>query len=105
MVRIGTIKIPLAMPSMPPNALAATETANSHNIKAPSISVSPAFGSRSARKPRHETDLVATGVEFLVIDRHVFGGGRNAFDHEYSSSFASTHDCRHRRVIRESFPS
>jgi hypothetical protein len=33
-VRIGTIKIPLAIPSIPPNALAATDTANSHNMKA-----------------------------------------------------------------------
>src|SRR5260370_24547412 len=91
------------MPSIPPNALAATETENSHNIKAPSISVSPAFGSRSARKPRHETDLVATVVEFLVIDRHVFGGVRSALDQEYRAAFANTQGCRPRRVSRDSF--
>jgi hypothetical protein len=30
-VRIGTMKMPLAIPSMPPKALAATDTANSHS--------------------------------------------------------------------------
>src|SRR5882672_10677013 len=102
-VRMGTIKIPLAMPSMPPNALAATETAKSHNMKAVSISVSSASGSRSAREPGHETDLVATVVEFLVIDRRMFGGVRNALDQEYWAAFANTQGSRHRRVSRDSF--
>jgi hypothetical protein len=79
-VRMGTIKIPLAMPSMPPNALATTETANSHNMKPLSISMGSASCSRPARKPGHETDLVALVIEFLVIDWRVIGGVRSALD-------------------------
>src|SRR5215468_3603418 len=32
-VRTGTMKIPLAIPSIPPSALVAIETANSHRLK------------------------------------------------------------------------
>ena len=47
------------MPSMPPSALAAIETANSHKLKPPAISADSAFRSRSTREPGYETDLVA----------------------------------------------
>src|SRR6266481_3658413 len=94
-VSMGTIKIPLAMPSMPPNALAATETANSHNMKAASISMSPAFGSRSAREPGHEPDLVATIMEFLVVNGRVIGGVRSALYQEYRAALCDSEGFRH----------
>src|SRR4029077_12440389 len=100
-VRMGTIKIPLAIPSIPPNALAPTDTANSHNMKAQSISLRSSSG--PAREPGHETDLVATVVEFLVVDRRVFGGVGSALDQEYRAAFANTQGSRHGRVSRDSF--
>jgi hypothetical protein len=87
---MGTIKIPLAMPSMPPNALATTETANSHNMKPLSISVGFASGSRPAGQPGHEADLVAPVIEFLVIDGRVFGGVRSALYQEYRAACTNT---------------
>src|SRR5258708_6591112 len=93
-VKMGTIKIPLAMPSMPPSALAATETANSHSVKPVSISVSSAFGSRPARQPGHEADLVAAVIQFFVIDGLVFDGVRSALDQEYRTAGATTEGAR-----------
>src|SRR5437879_2242347 len=100
-VSIGTIKIPLAMPSMPPSALAAIETANSHNIKPLSISVRSC--SRSAREAGHETDLVATVIEFFVIDGVTPAGVRSAFYQEYRAAGNNTEGSRYCRVSRYSF--
>lgn len=65
-------KIPLAIPSIPPNALAPIDIVNSHNMKAQSISLRSSSG--PAREPGHETDLVTTVIEFLVVDGRVTGG-------------------------------
>src|SRR5258708_5587381 len=102
-VRMGTIKIPPAIPSIPPSALAATETANSHNMKPLSISVTFASWPRPARQPRHETDLVATVIQFLVVDGLVFGGVRSALYQEYRAAYADTEGPGDRRVSRYGF--
>ena len=44
----------------------------SHNMKAQSISLRSSSG--PAREPGHETDLVATIMEFLVVNGRVIGG-------------------------------
>src|SRR5262245_46200498 len=61
----GTMKIPLAMPSIPPRALAPSEAANSHK---PNVPISPPLLA-SPGQAGHEPDLVAPVIEFFVIDR------------------------------------
>src|SRR5580704_14341547 len=89
-VRRGTMKIPPAMPSVPPRALAAMETANSHKLKLPAISADSAFRSRPAREPGYETDLVASVMEFFIIDGLMSGGVRSALDQEYRAARNNT---------------
>src|SRR5262245_14909538 len=101
-VRMGTMKIPPAMPSMPPRALAATEIANSHKLRLPSISADCASRSRTARKAGYGTDVVPTVMEFLVIDGPVSGGVRRALDQEYGAAHTNTKGSRHCRVGRYS---
>ena len=85
MVRMGTIKMPLAMPSMPPSALAPSDTAKSHKREprfqracAPSVG---AFGVRR-REARNELDLVAAVVQLFIVDRTVFVAIRGSLDQE-----------------------
>src|ERR1700733_888531 len=94
----GTMKIPLAMPSMPPSALAAIETANSHKLKLPAISADSAFRSRSAREPGYEADLVASVIEFFVIDRLTPVGVRSALYQEYRAAGNDTEGSRYCRI-------
>ena len=53
-VRIGTMKMPLAMPSMPPRALAPSETAKSHKPK-PGVHFSLPSFDRGARRVTNRT--------------------------------------------------
>src|SRR5260370_6346036 len=94
-VRMGTIKAPLARPSMPPSALAAIETANSHKLKPPAISADSAFRSRPAREPGYETDLVASVIEFFVIHGLTPGGVRSAFYQKYRAADSNTEGSRY----------
>src|SRR5882757_3470853 len=102
-VRRGTMKIPPAMPSMPPSALAAIETANSHKLKLPAISADPAFRLRPAREPGHEADLVAPVIEFFVIDGLMPAGVRSALYQEYRAAGSNTEGSRYCRVSRYGF--
>src|ERR1700683_1814763 len=101
--RRAKIKTPPAMPSMPPSALAALETANSHKLKPPAISADSVFRSRSAREPGYETDLVAPVIEFFVIDGLTPGGVRSAFYQEYRAAGNNTEGSRYCRVRRYRF--
>src|ERR1700744_1516845 len=81
MVRTGTIKMPLAIPSIPPSALAPSDTAKSHSVKLISIGVSRASAAfAAAGKPRHEPDLIAAVMQLFVVDRLMSGTVRGAFD-------------------------
>src|SRR5882672_9522653 len=102
-VRMGTMKIPPAMPSMPPSALAAIETANSHKLKPPAISADSAFPSRYAPEPGYETDLVASIIEFFVIDGLTPGGVRSALDQKYRAAGSNTEGSRYGCVSRYGF--
>src|SRR6266478_7047350 len=102
-VRMGTMKIPPAMPSMPPSALAAIETANSHKLKPPAISAVPDFRSRPAREPGYEADLVAAVIEFLVIDGLKPGGVGSALYQEYRAAGNNAEGSRYCRVRRYGF--
>src|SRR6266404_4968032 len=68
---MGTIKIPPAIPSIPPSALAPNDTANSH-IANP-LFISSISGSQpcccTPGQSSHEPDLIATVIQFFVIDR------------------------------------
>src|SRR5579862_4969167 len=102
-VRRGTMKIPPAMPSMPPSALAAMETANSHKLKLPAISADSTFGSRSACEPGYEADLVAPVIEFFVIDGLMPAGVRSALYQEYRAAGTNAEGPRYCRVSRYGF--
>jgi hypothetical protein len=91
------------MPSIPPIALAAIETANSHKLKLPAISADSAFGSRPAREPGYEADLVAPVIQFFVIDGLAPGGVRSALDQEYRAARDNTEGSRDCRVSRYGF--
>src|SRR5215469_8457920 len=103
MVRRGTMKIPLAMPSMPPSALAAMETANSHKLKLPAMSADSALGSRPACEAGYEADMVASVIEFFVIDGLAPGGVRSALYQEYRAAGDNTEGSRYCRVSRYGF--
>src|SRR5262249_39517939 len=84
-VRTGTTKIPLAMPSMPPRALAPSETANSHKPNPGPISL-PLLP--SPRQAGHEPDHVAPVIELFVIDRLVpCAVGGSLDQEEWAASF------------------
>src|SRR5690348_15722444 len=102
-VRRGTMKIPPAMPSMPPSALAAMETANSHKLKLPAISRSSAFRLWSACEPGYEADLVASVIEFFVIDGMTPAGVRSALYQENRAAGSNTEGSRYGRVSRYGF--
>lgn len=85
-----TNKIPLAMPSMPPSAIAAIEIVTSHKLKLPSISAGCASCPRMARKPGYEPDVVPSVMEFFVIDGLARGGVRRALYQEYRAACSDT---------------
>src|SRR6266481_6327272 len=91
-VRIGTTKIPLAMPSMPPRALAPSETANSHKPNEESISLRflPSPGQAG-----HEPDQVAPVIEFFVIDRLVSRDVGRSLDQEERAPGLDAESFRH----------
>src|ERR1700722_14081273 len=93
----------LVVPSMPPSALAAIETANSHKLELPVISADTAFRSRSAREPGYEADLVTSVIEFFVIDGLMPAGVRSALYQEYRAAGNNTEGSRYCRVSRYSF--
>src|SRR5579862_6773773 len=97
------MKIPPAMPSIPPSALAAMETANSHKVKLPAISADSAFRPGSAREPGYEADLVASVIEFFVIDGLPPAGERSALYQEYRAAGSNTEGSRYGRVSRYGF--
>src|SRR6266478_1398455 len=82
--RIGTMKMPLAMPSIPPSALAPSDMPNSHNAKPASMSGISGLhrGPRASGKARHEPDQITTIVQPLVIDWPIAGGVGRALDQE-----------------------
>src|SRR6516162_9708210 len=91
-VRTGTTKIPLAMPSMPPRALAPSETANSHKPNAGSISL-PLLP--SAGQAGHEPDHVAPVIELFIIDRLVSRAVGGPLDPEERASGFDAEGLRH----------
>src|SRR5579862_9577192 len=97
------MKIPPAMPSIPPSALAAMETANSHKVKLPAISADSAFRSRAACEPGYEADLVAPVIEFFVIHGLTPAGVRSAFYKEYRAAGRNAEGSRYCRVGRYGF--
>src|SRR5580692_152541 len=99
-VRRGTMKIPPAMPSMPPRALAPTETANSHKLKLAAISAGSGLISRPAREAGYKADLVAPVIEFFVIDGLMPDRVRSAFYQEYRAPGRNTEGSRYCRVSR-----
>src|SRR5580658_9367587 len=86
------------MPSMPPSALAAMETANNHKLKLPLISADCACCSRPARQPGYEADLVAPVKELFVIDWLMPAGVRSALYQEYRAAGSNTERSRYGRV-------
>jgi hypothetical protein len=78
------------MPSMPPSALAATETTNSNRLELSATSADRTLGSRLARGPGYEADLIATVIEFFVIDGLVTSGVRCALYQEYRTAHSNT---------------
>src|SRR6516225_847305 len=82
-VRTGTTKIPPAMPSVPPRALAPSDTPNSHSPSPGPISLPllPPPGQAG-----HEPDQVAPVIELLVIDRPGPDPVRGSLDQEERAS-------------------
>src|SRR5262249_32108636 len=74
-VRMGTMKIPLAIPSMPPSALAPSDTANSQRPSQGSISTPPG-------QAGHEPDPVAPVIELFIVDRPTPRGVGGPLDQE-----------------------
>src|SRR5258708_25056391 len=76
--------MPLAMPSIPPSALAPSDTPNSHNPKPASMSGISGLhrGPWASGKARHEPDQITTIVQPLIIDWPIAGGIRRALDQE-----------------------
>src|SRR5215467_13670371 len=91
-VRTGTTKIPLAMPSMPPRALAPSETANSHKLNPGPISL-PLLPSPG--QAGHEPDHVAPVIELFVIDRPVSRAIGGSLDQEEWASGFDAESLRH----------
>ena len=78
------MKMPLAMPSTPPRALAPTEMQKSAGTDVASMSVALRRALRNAPpgEARLEPDGVAAIVQSFVVDRAMFGGIRGPLDQE-----------------------
>src|ERR1700744_4507698 len=83
-VRMGTMKMPLAMPSIPPSALAPTDTTNSQDPKLTSMSGIFGWcgGLRAPGKARHEPNQIAAIMQSLIVDGPIAGGIGRALDQE-----------------------
>src|SRR5262249_24535982 len=91
-VRMGTMKIPLAMPSIPPKALAPTEAANSHKPNPGPISLPflPSPGQAG-----HGPDPIAPVIELFIIDRLVSRAVGGSLDPEEWASRFDAEGLRH----------
>src|SRR5712672_2085076 len=82
--RMGTMKMPLAMPSIPPSGLAPSDMPNSQGPKP--VFMLGIFGLQrgpwASGKARHEPDQITTIVQPLKIDGPIAGGIRRALDQE-----------------------
>src|SRR5579862_3001132 len=102
---MGTIKIPPAMPSIPPSALAPSDTANSQIANPLSIlRVSRSRSrSRSSSQPGDEPDLIPAVVELFVIDRPSACRVRCPFDQKNWATRAHFECPRHGCICRYGF--
>src|SRR5580693_184824 len=94
-VMIGTMKMPLAMPSAPPRALAPTEMQNSPREDAASMSAPLRTTMGTApRQPRLEANMVASIVQPLVIDRAMTQRVRGPINQEDRAAARNLQRCR-----------
>src|SRR6516162_7449689 len=99
-VRMGTIRIPLAMPSTPPRALAPSATANSHKPNPGPISL-PLLASPG--QAGHEPDQVAPVIELFIIDRLVPRAVGGSLDQEEGAPGFDAEGLRHDGSRRHRF--
>src|ERR1700761_5370513 len=106
-VRMGTMKIPLAIPSIPPRALAPSDTAKSQSANPLSIYSTLLFYGRlrrsTSRQMSDEPDLVAAVIKSLVINRLVSGGISGPLNQKDRATFADTERLRYSGVSGNSF--
>src|SRR6476469_6202721 len=86
MVRMGTMKIPLAIPSIPPSALAPRDTANSHNANPQFICGRSSVTRGTAAQSSHKLNLVAVVVELLIVNGLMAFAVGSPFNAEYGTA-------------------
>src|SRR5260370_24311273 len=103
--RTGTMKPPPAIPSIPPSALAPSDTANSHSANPLSISSISRSRCRccASCQSSHEPDLIAAVIELLVINRPLTCAVRLPLDQEHRTANTDTERPSHFSIRRYGF--
>src|SRR3984957_16446637 len=86
-VSMGTMKIPLAIPSAPPKALAPKAAANIHATAERSIIETLDAGRLATGETGLEPDQISAIVELLVIDGPITDGIGGALNQKYRASY------------------